>query len=247
MPIPTDASGESLFARKPDLQRYTALTRFSRMSEEVSGKMEAPDLSASDSLKSKVHVFDPARDGDAFRAPALPATGIASPVSAAVVKPELAASPAAPAPRLPSASVAQEEFHHDGEPPAAPLFPPNTSAVIVQGNVRAGDVVTVTGAPEGEVALAGEPLDRGVLGIVGGQPGASWTGRAPLVLSGVVAFCNVDATGGAIAVGDLLVSSSTPGHAARAPETPAPGTVIAKALESLEAGTATLRVLVLSR
>ncbi len=113
--------------------------------------------------------------------------------------------------------------------------------------MRAGDVVTVTDAPAGAAALAGKPFDRGVLGIVGGERDASWTGSAPLVLSGAVAFCNVDGTAGAIEAGDLLVSSSTPGHAMRAGETPAPGTVIAKALEPLDGGTGVIRVLVLSR
>ena len=69
----------------------------------------------------------------------------------------------------------------------------------------------------------------------------------PTVLSGVVALCNVDAATGAIEVGDVLVSSSTLGYAMRANGTPVPGTVIAKALESLDGGTATIRVLVLSR
>jgi hypothetical protein len=119
--------------------------------------------------------------------------------------------------------------------------------VIVEGSVRAGDVVTVTDAPAGGVSLAREPSDKGVVGIIGGAQDASWSGRAPLVLAGVVALCNVDASNGAVAVGDLLVSSSTPGHAMRAKESPLPGTVIAKALEPLEGGTGAIRVLVLSR
>jgi hypothetical protein len=67
------------------------------------------------------------------------------------------------------------------------------------------------------------------------------------VVSGVVALCNVDATAGAVEVGDLLVASSTPGHAMRSNGTPPAGTVIAKALEPLEGGSGTIRVLVLSR
>src|SRR5207249_9850487 len=134
---------------------------------------------------------------------------------------------------------------HDVEVPADPPFPTNASPVIAPGSVRAGDVVTITDAPTGGVGLASQPSDKGVVGIIGGSPEASWTGRAPLVLAGVVALCHVDASYGAIAVGDLLVSSSTPGHAMRTKETPLPGTVIAKALEPLEAGTGTIRVLVL--
>ncbi|MCP3982717.1 MAG: hypothetical protein GY716_25785 [bacterium] len=69
--------------------------------------------------------------------------------------------------------------------------------------------------------------------------------HAPLALSGTV-DCKVDAGYGAIRKGDLLTSSATPGHAMRA-DAPRPGTIIGKALESLETGTGTVKVLVMLR
>ncbi len=68
---------------------------------------------------------------------------------------------------------------------------------------------------------------------------------APVAMSGIVR-CKVDAGYGAVAVGDLLTTSPTPGHAMRA-EAATPGTILGKALQSLDHGTGTLRVLVMLR
>jgi hypothetical protein len=69
--------------------------------------------------------------------------------------------------------------------------------------------------------------------------------HAPIALSGTV-VCKVDAGYGAIRVGDLLTTSATAGHAMRAPEA-IPGTIIGKALESLDTGTGLIKVLVMLR
>lgn len=68
---------------------------------------------------------------------------------------------------------------------------------------------------------------------------------AAVALSGSVP-CKVDAGYGAIRPGDLLTASATPGHAMRADD-PLPGTILGKALEPLESGTARIRVLVMLR
>jgi hypothetical protein len=260
MPIPSSGFADELFARKPDLRHFTALSRFAAARHDVPGGDTPLDLNATEALKAKIHVFDPVRDGEAFRAPVAPPmpeapaiTGgtappgglvspgrIASPgVGRSMVSPSVAA--AAPTPPL------IEGGRRVGDESEVPVFPPNTSPVSIAGSVRAGDVVTVTDAPDGQAVTAEQALDRGVIGIVAGSRGAAWTGQAPIVVSGVVAPCNVDASTGAIAVGDLLVASATPGHAMRAKGSPPAGTVIAKALEPLEGGTGTIRVLVLSR
>ena len=59
----------------------------------------------------------------------------------------------------------------------------------------------------------------------------------------VSAPCQVSSENGAIQPGDLLVTSSTPGHAMR-DERPRPGTIVGKALGSLDAGTGVITVLV---
>jgi hypothetical protein len=68
---------------------------------------------------------------------------------------------------------------------------------------------------------------------------------APVALTGTVDVL-VDAGYGAIRVGDLLTSSPTPGHAMRAAEA-LPGTILGKAIGSLETGTGTVRMLVMAR
>lgn len=68
-----------------------------------------------------------------------------------------------------------------------------------------------------------------------------------LAVAGIVTV-NVSDENGAIAPGDLLVSSSTPGHAMKAPADPAPGTVVAKALGTFGAtGTGSIRAIVMLR
>jgi hypothetical protein len=68
--------------------------------------------------------------------------------------------------------------------------------------------------------------------------------HAAIALSGTVP-CKVDAGYGPIRVGDLLTVSPTAGHAMRAADPAPQGTVLGKALESLEAGTGTIKVLVM--
>ena len=98
------------------------------------------------------------------------------------------------------------------------------------------------------------PCDRRAAGVISGagdlkpgivlghRPGAGT--RAPLALVGK-AHCKVDAGYGAIAVGDLLTTSPTPGHAMRAPQTAdAFGAVIGKALTPVAAGLALIPILV---
>jgi hypothetical protein len=260
MPIPSSGAADEMFTRRPDLRRFTALSRFASARHETPGGDGPLDLSATEALKARIHVFDPVRDGEALRAPAAPPmpavpviTGGTAP-SGGPVSPGVPASPGAGQGATSHAVAAAappppviEGGRRAGDEPETPALPANTSPVGIAGTVRAGDVLTVTDAPDGQAVTAGQALDRGVIGIVGGARGAAWTGQAPIVVSGVVAPCNVDATTGAIAVGDLLVASATPGHAMRARGSPPAGTVIAKALEPLEGGTGTIRVLVLSR
>jgi hypothetical protein len=55
--------------------------------------------------------------------------------------------------------------------------------------------------------------------------------------------CKVSAENGTVRPGDLLVTSSTPGHAMR-DEKPEVGTVVGKALGTLASGTGVIEVLV---
>lgn len=107
---------------------------------------------------------------------------------------------------------------------------------------------------EGRLRPSTQAYDTRVAGVVSGagecQPGIvldrnpDLKGRRPVALVGKV-FCKVDATERPIAVGNLLTTSSTPGHAMRAsdPER-AFGAVLGKALAEHPKGRGVIPVLV---
>ncbi|MGH2459454.1 MAG: hypothetical protein ACRDIY_11365, partial [Chloroflexota bacterium] len=99
-----------------------------------------------------------------------------------------------------------------------------------------------------------EAYDRRVAGVVSGggdyQPGIVLDrrdrarNRRSIALLGKV-YCKVDATHEPIAVGDLLTTSSTPGHAMKASDpTKAFGAVIGKALRSAVSGRGLIPILI---
>jgi hypothetical protein len=107
----------------------------------------------------------------------------------------------------------------------------------------------------GALATSARAYDKCVVGVISGAGGyrpaivldrqAHPLGnRQPLALVGKV-FCKVDADFGAIAVGDLLTTSATPGHAMAALDpAKAFGAVIGKALQSLHEGRGLIPILV---
>jgi hypothetical protein len=78
--------------------------------------------------------------------------------------------------------------------------------------------------------------------VLGHQPDHGGT-HQPLALVGRV-YCKVDASFGAIGVGDLLTTSANPGHAMRAEPGLAAGAIIGKALAPLAAGEGMIPVLI---
>ncbi len=125
------------------------------------------------------------------------------------------------------------------------------------------DVAHVAGAEPGAVMVIGaddalelgrDAYDKRVVGVVSGagdlKPGIvlgrqpSCRHRLPIALTGKV-FCKVDARYAPIAVGDLLTTSATPGHAMKAmDQTRAFGAVIGKALRAQAADTGLIPVLI---
>ncbi|MGC5220967.1 hypothetical protein ACPW96_00045 [Micromonospora sp. DT81.3] len=114
---------------------------------------------------------------------------------------------------------------------------------------------TVVSLDEDELLRASmHPYDRRVAGILSGANGVSpgvilgreagVPNRLPLALAGK-AWCKVDASYGAIGVGDLLTTSATPGHAMNATDSSrAYGAVIGKALRPWRDGLGLVPVLV---
>jgi hypothetical protein len=110
----------------------------------------------------------------------------------------------------------------------------------------AGTLVTIDPSAINTVVPVDHAYDTGVVGVVSERPGVilgeGGANKAKIAQSGRVKV-KVDAQYGAITAGDLLVSSPTVGHAMRStPMTVGetqihrPGTLIGKALESLDAG-----------
>ena len=104
----------------------------------------------------------------------------------------------------------------------------------------------------GTAVLCASPYDHRVIGVVSGagdfRPALlldrqDVPGRRPIALMGKV-MCRVDADRGSIRPGDLLTTSSTPGHAMKATDAArAPGATIGKALAQLDAGRGTIPIL----
>jgi hypothetical protein len=124
--------------------------------------------------------------------------------------------------------------------------------VSASETLEAGTVVVID--TDGSLRQSSEPYDGKVAGVVSGA-GAyrhalvldqrpSDEGRVPVALIGKV-YCKVDATHSPIKVGDLLTTSSTPGHAMKATDpAKAFGAVIGKALAALSTGVGLIPILI---
>jgi hypothetical protein len=118
-----------------------------------------------------------------------------------------------------------------------------------------GDVLVI--GPDGQLARSTEANQSTVVGVYSTQPGfvagvengkvlseMDLSNQAPLAVVGVVPV-KVSAENGAIRPGDLLVASSTAGHAMKAGPNPAVGTVIGKALAGLDSDAGIIQMLVM--
>jgi hypothetical protein len=119
--------------------------------------------------------------------------------------------------------------------------------------LAAGTVVVVDAAGSNEVLASDKSYDTGVAGVVSARPGISLgekaEGKVLVATTGRVKV-RVDATRAPIRAGDLLVTSDTEGVAMKSQplelggtQIHRPGTIIGKALESLEKGTGEILVL----
>jgi hypothetical protein len=119
--------------------------------------------------------------------------------------------------------------------------------------VEPGTVMVIDS--EGALRPSYRACDKRVAGVISGagnyKPGLildkqqdSSSNRMPIALMGKV-YCKVDASYGAIEVGDLLTTSATPGHAMRTDDPmKAFGAVIGKALQPLASGEGLIPILI---
>jgi hypothetical protein len=260
--IPSMHNHRDLIVRRPDLAKYTALSRYSTERKSI-GIDEPLDISRAHELRDLIQEYDPATHGRTgpgglrSRRPAVATesvdsevsrptqrTGarrarggeIADPGTASGLTPMLASDPD------------RDVYARSFRPSAADL----ASLLEVSEPVEPGDVLAIDPERPGLMRRASTAEDPTVVGVVTASPGvvlgASGTGtdaEAAVAFAGVTS-CKVDAGYGPVYPGDLLVTSPTPGHAMRA-DVPLPGTVLGKALEELTVGSGVIRVLVMLR
>jgi hypothetical protein len=115
-----------------------------------------------------------------------------------------------------------------------------------------GDLLAI--GPDGTLVKAAGAYSTSVAGIYSTSPGFvagggdaegnGTEGKVPVAVLGVVP-AKASAENGAIRPGDLLTTSDTPGHVMKATDRDRMlGAIVGKALESLDSGTGTIKVLV---
>jgi hypothetical protein len=125
--------------------------------------------------------------------------------------------------------------------------------VPAEEQLSAGTVVVLDASKSNQVISSSKSYDTRVAGVVSAQPGIT-LGEAGdskvLVATTGRVLVNVDATGGPIQIGDLLVTSNREGFAMQSLPVEIggvrihrPGTLIGKALEPLTSGTGKILVL----
>jgi len=146
------------------------------------------------------------------------------PISAAVLNPQ-------------NLALASPQVLAKGKNDSTPIIVKNKKeySKYLLGKPEAGDVVVVD--EKGGIRRSFEPFATSVVGIISTNPAQilrdDMENAAPVALSGIVP-CKVTNENGRILPGDLLVSSSVPGHAMKSGKNPPQGTVIGKALGSLD-------------
>lgn len=118
---------------------------------------------------------------------------------------------------------------------------------VADDHATPGMVVVIDPQHPGRLRLTTQAYDRKVAGIIAGaggvkpgmvmkQAGSAADGEHPVALTGRV-YCLVDAAEHAVAPGDLLVTSATPGHAMKAADHErSQGAIIGKAMTPLAKG-----------
>lgn len=137
-------------------------------------------------------------------------------------------------------------------------FAESVETALPVARYEPGDVMVIDVKGTRRFDLSSSPNSKLVAGVYATKPGvlarpgdvagdSKWTDtEVPMAIVGIVP-CKVVDENGAIEAGDLLVTSSTPGHAMKAPENPVAGTVVGKALGNLAGKKGKVEVLLIGR
>jgi hypothetical protein len=241
--LPPESSLGDAFYTSPDLpDAYTALERFRRMEAEARDvSPDQLDLGHATALRAAIRASawqqlgktDPA----AMRGPIPGRDRVPAEDRDAAPRTDGSTAETASTTALGGTAFEDEDPAHDLDP--LTRFP-------VSGPVEAGDLLVFDPKLPGVLVRGASAHDPGVVGIVAGEPVTVDGALQVALVETNYAVLHVDAGYGAIRPGDLLTSSFTPGRAMRAIEM-IPGTIVGKALEPLEAGTGSIRVLVMPR
>jgi hypothetical protein len=119
--------------------------------------------------------------------------------------------------------------------------------------IEPGTVMAIDSKRPGALKMSDAPYDRRVAGIAAGaggltpglvlRPGSAPEGGIELALAGR-AYCKAEADSAPIEPGDLLTTSTVPGHAMKASRPDCHGAVIGKAMSGLKRGRGLVLVLV---
>jgi hypothetical protein len=238
--IPSMADHRDRYAAQPELRRFNALERAKETRSRL-GAEASLDLSASRALHDEIEEYDAKRHGPIempeiahggeARASLAP-TGRTPHPTARLGGSARAADP--PAMGLPT-----------GEPDRRPApageaceAPVSAETLRVSEAVSAGELLAIDPAQPDRVRRAAGIADPRFVGVAA----ADSAGDEVALATSRIVRVQADAAFGAIAPGDLLTTSPTPGLAMRAID-PAPGGVFGKALDALDAGSGEIRAL----
>ncbi len=242
--IPSMHAHQEFFQAEPGLRSYTALERFQGVEEAVHGR-RLLDFSRADELRNAVGVFPkgepvaPSNDlGRRFDVPSPQADSTAAESSAPV---SAADESVVVGSARPVAVAAGEDSVSRAAVQALDLF-------LAQEAIQPGDVVSLAIDAPGYIVRSAGPADALVVGCVqvGAEDPAPLRGQVAVATSRI-ALCRVDASYGAVAIGDRLSASPAAGMAMTMNAGVAGATVLGRALEPLESGTALVRVLIGAR
>ncbi len=243
-PLPALTSFDSDLGAVPEAAASTAAARYVAMHRATFGV--EPDQRALGALTASIGRSDESASAVhiAPRTPA-PRSTVAS-AEPSTSAPRTQATSASPAP-LVNDIVRARTFQAEASSAAG--------LQTASGVIEPGDVVVIDGDSGGAVRRADLAADPRVVGIAVAEGGLTLgagtvadIGNGPqiaIALSGVV-LCKVDASFGSIEPGDLLVSSPNAGYAMKAID-PTAGTVLGKALQRVDQGQNSIRVLVMQR
>lgn len=239
--VPSMADHEAVYTAEPSLRAFNALERFKGMRAGHPWD-DAIDLAGARELLDAVGTYDPPRDGSVRSLLHLDSHADASSHgSTPVAGPAPAAMAAAPGAAFPEETSPDErettELRHED-----PVRRPWTTRIQASGRIEAGDVLVLDPVVAGAVRPCDRAVDRSLVGIA---VTSDFEGTVEVAVAAILEV-RADAGFGAIRPGDLLTTSETPGAAMRAAASE-PGTILGKALEGLESGIGTIRVLLMVR